>query len=194
MLIGKLGAERVAIGENFRFGNRARGDAAMLTADARITTTVQPLLEADGEVVSSSRIRGLIAAGDIAEANRLLGAAYELSGTVVGGERRGRELGFPTANIEPDGHLATPAHGVYACLADGMPAAVSIGVRPTFGAGRSELIEVHVLDFDGDLYGRELRVRFVERLRGERRFADTAALVEQMEGDVADAEAILKGP
>ena len=194
VLIAKLGAERVAVGENFRFGNRARGDAAMLTADARITATVHPLLEADGEVVSSSRIRGLIAAGEIPEANRLLAAPYEFAGTVITGDRRGRELGFPTANIEPDTHFAVPAHGIYACLADGMPAAVSIGVRPTFGAGRAELIEVHVLDFDGDLYGRELRLRFIERLRGERRFADTGALVEQMERDVADAAAVLRRP
>jgi len=192
ILVGKLGASEVAVGENFRFGNRARGDTEMLAAHAELTTTVHPLLEADGEVVSSSRIRGLVAAGEMAEANRLLGETFELTGTVIDGDRRGRELGFPTANIEPDGQLAVPAHGIYACLADGMPAAVSIGVRPTFGAGRSELIEVHVLDYDGDLYGRQLRVQFVARLRGERRFADTAALVEQMERDVADAAAALK--
>ncbi|HLH14085.1 MAG TPA: riboflavin kinase, partial [Solirubrobacteraceae bacterium] len=99
VLVGALGAGRVAVGENFRFGHKAQGDPSLLAADERFRTVVHPLLEVDGEVVSSSHIRGLVLAGDVAEANRLLGADFELSGTVASGDRRGRELGFPTANI-----------------------------------------------------------------------------------------------
>ncbi len=137
-----------------------------------------------GEVVSSSHIRGLVLAGEVAEANRLLGSTFEMAGEVVHGDERGRELGFPTANLIPEEALACPGHGVYACLAAGRPAAVSIGVRPTFTTGRGELIEAYVLDFDGDLYGSHLRIEFLERLRGERRFDSPAALVEQMRRDV----------
>jgi riboflavin kinase/FMN adenylyltransferase len=145
---------------------------------------VHPLLEVDGEIVSSSHIRGLLLAGEVAEANRLLGAPFELSGEVTRGDARGRELGFPTANIVPDEALAFPGHGVYACLADGRAAAVSIGVRPTFETGRGELIEAYLLDFDGDLYGHTLRLEFLERLRGERRFESPQTLIEQMHRDV----------
>jgi riboflavin kinase/FMN adenylyltransferase len=106
------------------------------------------------------------------------------------GDRRGRELGFPTANLIPDEKLACPGHGVYACRADGRPAAVSIGVRPTFDTGRGELIEAYILDFDGDLYGSELRIEFLERLRGERRFDTAEALIEQMRRDVSEARRI----
>jgi riboflavin kinase / FMN adenylyltransferase len=189
VLVGALGATEVAIGENFRFGHKAQGDSALLSADERFRTVVHPLLEVDGEVVSSSHIRGLLLAGEVAEAGRLLGASFELSGTVVHGDERGRELGFPTANLVPDETLACPGHGVYACIAqsDSLgpgPAAVSIGVRPTFNTGRGELIEAYILDFQGDLYGGELRLRFLERLRGERRFNSAEALVEQMHRDV----------
>jgi riboflavin kinase/FMN adenylyltransferase len=192
VLVGSLGASKVAIGENFRFGHKAQGDPRLLEADARFQTTVHPLLEVDGEIVSSSHIRGLVLAGELAEANRLLGSTFQLCGGVVHGDERGRELGFPTANIVPDDALVCPGHGVYACLADGrpplsaaVPAAVSIGVRPTFETGRGELIEAYLLDFDGDLYGRTLCLEFVERLRGERRFETPDALVEQMHRDVA---------
>jgi riboflavin kinase/FMN adenylyltransferase len=189
VLVGALGATEVAIGENFRFGHRAQGDSALLSADERFRTVVHPLLEVDGEVVSSSHIRGLLLAGEVAEAGRLLGASFELSGTVVHGDERGRELGFPTANLVPDETLACPGHGVYACIAQSdsfgpRPAAVSIGVRPTFNTGRGELIEAYILDFQGDLYGGELRLRFLQRLRGERRFNSAEALVEQMHRDV----------
>ena len=109
---------------------------------------------------------------------------YELRAPVIAGDHRGRELGFPTANMVPPEGLACPGHGVYACLADGRPAAVSIGVRPTFKTGRGELIEAYLLDFDGDLYGSEMRIEFLERLRGERRFDSAEALVEQMHRDV----------
>ena len=184
VLVGALGAEQVAIGENFRFGHRAQGDARLLQGDQRLRAVVHPLLEIDGEIVSSSHIRGLVLAGDVVEANRLLGAPFQLCGVVHEGDRRGRELGFPTANLVPDEALACPGHGVYACLANGLPAAVSIGVRPTFNTGRGQLIEVFILDFDGDLYGSELCVQFIRRLRGERRFASADALIAQMHRDV----------
>jgi riboflavin kinase/FMN adenylyltransferase len=184
VLVGALGATQVAIGENFRFGHKAQGDPRLLAADERFTTVVHPLLEVDGEIVSSSHIRGLVLAGEVALASELLGTPFRLCGEVVHGDERGRELGFPTANLIPDEALACPGHGVYACLVDGRPAAVSIGVRPTFQTGRGELIEAHILDFDGDLYGQELRLDFLARLRGERRFATPEALVEQMHSDV----------
>jgi len=184
VLVGALGASEVAIGENFRFGHKAQGDPSLLLADSRFTTVVHPLLEVDGEIVSSSHIRGLVLAGEVTEANRLLGSNFQLAGEVVHGDARGRQLGFPTANLVPDDALACPGHGVYACLANGQPAAVSIGVRPTFKTGRGELIEAYLLDFDGDLYGSRLRLEFLARLRGERRFQDPESLIEQMHRDV----------
>jgi riboflavin kinase/FMN adenylyltransferase len=184
VLVGALGATRVAIGENFRFGHKAQGDPRLLAADTRFTTVVYPLLEAGGEIVSSSHIRGLLLAGEVAEANELLGATFQLSGEVTHGDERGRQLGFPTANLVPDEALVCPGHGVYACLADGRPAAVSIGVRPTFKTGRGELIEAYILDFDADIYGKTLRLEFLDRLRGERRFDSPQALVAQMHSDV----------
>jgi riboflavin kinase / FMN adenylyltransferase len=191
VLVGALGAGEVAIGENFRFGHKAQGDPALLSADPRFRTVVHPLLELDGEIVSSSHIRGLIQAGDVAQANRLLGAAFQLRGEVVHGDARGRELGFPTANLIPPEELVCPGHGVYACLADGRAAAVNIGVRPTFTTGRGELIEAYILDFDGDLYGHELTLQFVARLRGERRFDSAEALVEQMRLDVEQTRELI---
>jgi len=186
VLVGALGAGRVAIGENFRFGHRAQGDPELLAADGRFQTVVRPLLEIDGEIVSSSHIRGLVGAGEVDQAARFLGAPFQLRGEVVHGDERGRELGFPTANLVPEEALACPGHGVYACLANGAtPAAVSIGVRPTFATGRGELIEAHLLDFDGDLYGTSLRLDFLARLRGERRFDTAEDLIEQIHEDVA---------
>jgi len=189
VLVEALGARRVSIGENFRFGHRAQGDPALLAADERFETVVHPLLEVDGEIVSSSHIRGLLGAGEVAEANRLLGSVFALSGAVSHGDERGRELGYPTANLVPDEELAIPGHGVYACLArteggESRAAAVSIGVRPTFKTGRGELIEAYLLDFEGDLYDSRLTLEFLERLRGERRFESAEALVEQMHDDV----------
>jgi len=185
VLVAALGASKVAIGENFRFGHKAQGDPRLLATDGRFATIVHPLLEVDGEIVSSSHIRGLVPAGEVAQARELLGAPFQLRGEVVHGDERGRELGFPTANLIPDETLVCPGHGVYACLADGRAAAVSIGVRPTFQTGRGELIEAYILDFDGDLYGRDLRLDFLTRLRGERRFETPEALIEQMHRDVA---------
>ncbi|MGH2911956.1 MAG: bifunctional riboflavin kinase/FMN adenylyltransferase, partial [Solirubrobacteraceae bacterium] len=157
VLIGTLGATYVSVGENFRFGNRAKGDPRMLAEDDRFSTRVVPLLEVDGEIVSSSHIRGLVLAGEVGPAARFLGAPFQMRGEVVSGDQRGRELGFPTANLVPDDALVCPGHGVYACLANGMPAAVNVGVRPTFDTGRGELVEAYILDFDGDLYGEPLR-------------------------------------
>jgi riboflavin kinase / FMN adenylyltransferase len=184
VLVGALGARQVSVGENFRFGHKARGDWRMLAGDGRFEAVVHPLLEVKGEIVSSSHIRGLVLAGDLAEANQLLGAPFQLRGEVTHGDERGRKLGFPTANLVPDEALACPGHGVYACLANGRPAAVSVGVRPTFKTGRGELIEAFLIDFEGDLYGSALSVEFLERLRGERRFDTPEALVAQMHLDV----------
>jgi riboflavin kinase/FMN adenylyltransferase len=190
VLIERLGAEQVSVGENFRFGAKAKGDAAMLTAREEFETRVVPLVEVGGETVSSTRIRALIAAGDMAGARRCLGAPFMVEGTVVEGDQRGRELGFPTANIVPDDRLAYPGHGVFAAFADGVPAAVNVGVRPTFDSGRGVLIETYLIDRDEDLYGRTLRVAFVERLRGERRFASVEELIAQMRIDVEDAKRV----
>lgn len=184
VLVGTLGATHVSVGENFRFGNRAQGDTRMLEADGRFSTRVTPLLEVEGEIVSSSHIRGLVLAGEVITAARFLGSPFQMRGEVVHGDERGRELGFPTANLIPDDALVCPGHGVYACLAEGRPAAVNVGVRPTFVTGRGELVEAYLLNFDGDLYGKELRLDFLERLRGERRFSSAEALIEQMHRDV----------
>ncbi len=184
VLVGRLGATHVSVGENFRFGHGAAGEPALLAADPRFDTRVVDLVEVEGEVVSSSHIRGLVLAGDVGAAATLLGAPFRLRGEVVPGDRRGRELGFPTANIVPDEALVCPGHGVYAALADGDCAAVNVGVRPTFGTGRAVLVEAYLLDQDIDLYGRELTVEFLARLRGERRFESVDALVEQMHRDV----------
>jgi len=188
VLVGKLGATYVSVGENFRFGHKAQGDTAMLAADERFETRVSPLLEIDGEVVSSSHIRGLVLGGAVMYADRLLGAPFMVQGEVVHGDKRGRELGFPTANLVPQAGYVTPGHGVYACrTGDGQVAAVNVGVRPMFTTGRGELIEAHLLDFDGDLYGSELRLEFLKRLRGEKRFVTVDALIEQMHLDVEQA-------
>jgi riboflavin kinase/FMN adenylyltransferase len=176
------------VGENFRFGHKAQGDTAMLAADGRFETRVAALLEIDGEVVSSSHIRGLVLGGAVMYADRLLGAPFMIQGEVVHGDKRGRELGFPTANLVPPPGYVTPGHGVYACrTGDGRAAAVNVGVRPMFTTGRGELIEAYLLDFDGDLYGSELRLEFLKRLRGEKRFASVDALIEQMRLDVEEA-------
>jgi riboflavin kinase/FMN adenylyltransferase len=190
VLIEKLGAERVSVGENFRFGAKAKGDPAMLASRSEFETRIVPLVEVDGETVSSTRIRALVAAGDMEAARRCLGAPFMVEGEVVGGDQRGRELGFPTANLIPDDRLAIPGHGVYAAFADGVPAAVNVGVRPTFESGRGVLIEAYLIDHKEDLYGKLLRVAFVARLRGERRFATIEDLIAQMRIDVGDARRV----
>lgn len=190
VLLEKLDAKQVAVGENFRFGAKAQGDPAMLKSHPEFETRVVPLVEVDGEVVSSTRIRALVAAGDMEGARHCLGAPFMVEGTVVKGDQRGRELGFPTANIVPDDHLAYPGHGVYAAFADGVPAAVNVGVRPTFESGRGVLIETYLIDREEDLYGRNLRVAFVERLRGEHAYPNVEELVAQMKRDVEDARRV----
>jgi riboflavin kinase/FMN adenylyltransferase len=195
VLVSTLRAEHVSVGENFRFGHKAQGDTQRLLADDRFDTRVVPLLEVDGEVVSSSHIRGLVLGGAVEYADKLLGAPFTFSGEVTEGDKRGRTLGFPTANLLPRDGYVVPGHGVYACrarTADGVVhvAATNVGVRPMFVTGRGELIEAFLVDFDGDLYGTELRVEFLKRLRGEKRFESVEALIEQMGHDVEQARAI----
>jgi riboflavin kinase/FMN adenylyltransferase len=194
-LIERLGARTVSVGENFRFGNRAKGDAELLRAQDAFETRVAELVELDGEIVSSTHIRGLVTAGEVDVAGRFLGAPFRMRGTIVHGDKRGRTLGFPTANLVPDNALTVPGHGVYACRAEvggeTHVAAVNVGVRPTFQTGRGLLVEAFLLDFSADVYGEELRLDFVERLRGERRFDDVDALVEQMHRDVEDTRRIV---
>jgi riboflavin kinase / FMN adenylyltransferase len=195
VLVEKLCATHVSVGENFRFGHGAQGDAQRLAADERFATRVVPLLEVDGEVVSSSHIRGLVLGGAVEYADALLGAPFTMVREVVHGDKRGRELGFPTANLLPQDGYVTPGHGVYACratVASGATyaAATNVGVRPMFVTGRGELIEAYLLDFDGDIYGQPLRLEFLKRLRGERRFDSVEALVEQMGRDVAETRRV----
>jgi riboflavin kinase/FMN adenylyltransferase len=171
ILIEQLGAIEVSVGENFRFGKGAKGDVEMLSARSEFTTRVAPLVEVD-------------------EAERMLGGPFIMEGEVVHGDKRGRTLGVPTANLVPDERFVHPGHGVFAAWAHGHAAAVNVGVRPQFQTGRGLLVEAYLIDFDGDLYGQTLRIAFVKRLRGERRFESVDALVEQMKRDIAEAERI----
>jgi riboflavin kinase/FMN adenylyltransferase len=190
VLIARLGASRVSVGENFHFGAKAEGTPEMLAGREEFETRTVSMIEVDGGTVSSSRIREQVERGEVAAARRCLGAPFMLEGTVVEGDRRGRELGFPTANIAPDGRLVTPGNGVYAAFADGVPAAVNVGVRPTFDSELGLLIETHLIDREEDLYGRTLRVAFVEKLRPEERFERVEDLVAQMRRDVEDARRV----
>jgi riboflavin kinase/FMN adenylyltransferase len=190
VLVETLQATHVSVGENFTFGQKARGTPQMLAERGEFETRVVPLVEVNGETVSSSHIRGLVAAGEVREASEFLGGPFLFQSEVVHGDKRGRELGFPTANLVPSPDLAVPGHGVYAAWAHGHPAAVNVGIRPTFQTGRGLLIEAYLLDFDDDLYGQQLRVAFVERLRGEKRFESVEDLVAQMELDVQRAREI----
>jgi riboflavin kinase/FMN adenylyltransferase len=196
VLVDGLGASEVRVGENFRFGHRALGDVDLLRADDRFTTTVAEMVEVDGEIVSSTHIRGLVVAGEVEKAARFLGLPHHLRGIVQHGDKRGRTLGYPTANLVPDNALCYPGNGIYACRAalqredgewDWWPAAVSIGVRPTFVTGRGVLIEAYLIGYDGDCYDEELRLAFVQRIRGEKRFDSAEALVEQMHQDTEQA-------
>jgi riboflavin kinase/FMN adenylyltransferase len=184
VLVDKLEATHVSVGENFHFGHRASGNAALLAADSRFETRVVPLVGADGQTISSTQIRDLVAAGEVEHAAELLAGPFRLQGEVINGDHRGRELGFPTANIAPDEAFVVPAYGVYAGNVGPYAAAISIGVRPTFGDGLRPLVEAYLLDFDGDLYGQSLTLEFLARLRGEIAFDSAEALVEQIEADV----------
>ena len=199
ILRGRLAAAAVVEGADFRFGAGRIGDVGLLARlcgqDGLPIEVVEPVV-AGGEPVSSSRIRGLVGSGAIAEANDLLTAPYRLRGTVVQGARRGRGIGFPTANLDRIATLV-PAGGVYAGRArdaaaqrdDWRPAAIHIGPNATFGeTGVS--VEVHLIGFDGDLYDRQLDVDFLQRLRETRRFDSVDALRAQLSQDVARAAEI----
>ncbi len=190
VLLERLGAEHVSVGENFRFGFQAKGDPELLSSYEEFETRVVRLVEFAGEIVSSTQIRGLVAAGEVERADELLGYKFTMVGTVVEGDQRGRKLGFPTANFVPGEHDCVPGHGVYAALTNGMPSAVNVGVRPTFESGRGLLVESHIVDWSGDLYGNEVELQFVKRLRGERRYGSTDALIEQMRRDIDETRRI----
>jgi riboflavin kinase/FMN adenylyltransferase len=192
VLVDRLRAREVVVGFNHRFGRAARGDARLLEelgARYGFRAHLVPALTVDGVTVSSTEIRAALQRGEVERAARLLGRAYSLPGTVVAGEGRGRTLGFPTANLEVDRPPLVPA-GVYACharLAGALhPAVVNVGVRPTFG-GQTLAVEAHLLDFKGDLYGARMILKFVARLRDERRFPSIEALASQIRDDVVAA-------
>jgi riboflavin kinase/FMN adenylyltransferase len=189
-LVGGLGIAQFAAGADFRFGKDRTGDIELLRHMGSEHDFVVDVIDTVGDErgpVSSSRIRELIEAGEVGRAADDLTRPFHLSGIVVEGDRRGRELGFPTANLEPPPRMVIPGRGVYAARARlgerAWPAAVNVGVRPTFGEG-TLLIEAHLLGFDEDIYGQELTVGFLAYLRPELAFADVGSLVEQMRLDV----------
>ena len=192
VLLERLRARDVVVGFNHTFGRGARGSARLLQALSQrmgFRCHVVPPLMIDGVAVSSSEIRAALNAGQVERANRYLGRPYAVGGEVVQGAGRGRTLGFPTANLRPDRPLLVPA-GVYACHAqvdgESHPAVVNVGVRPTFDEERL-VIEAHLLDFSGALYGHAIRLAFVCRLRDERKFPGLEALREQIGLDIAAA-------
>ncbi len=193
VLVSALGVKYLVVGDDFRFGRQRAGDFALLErmgAELGFAVTHMHTLSACGERISSTRIRKLLEEGHLDEAELLLGRPYRMSGRVAHGDKRGRQLGFPTANIHLHRKVA-PLTGVFAIELFGIdgepwPGVANIGYRPTFDGGRS-LLEVHLFDFDGDLYGRHVHIDFLHRLRGERRFADFAALRSQIERDCSAA-------
>jgi len=206
VLAGAAHARVVVVGADFHFGRGRGGDVALLQhlgAELGFEVLGVGLEAAPGEsdqagtIYSSTRIRQLLADGDVVGTSELLGRAHEVRGIVVEGDRRGRELGFPTANVAVPARCCLPADGIYAGTfigADGIErmAAISLGRRPTFyDSAETSLLEAYVLDFDGDLYGQAVQVRFVERLRGEVRFHSIDALIAQIAQDVDDARRIL---
>ena len=196
VLSSRLGARHVSVGANFRFGHAAAGDAEFLRGRTEFETEVIPLIEDGGETVSSSRVRDLVAGGAVAEAAELLGAPFVLSGKVVEGAARGRELEMPTANLDVPADVVVPATGIYAARAslengEEVAAAVSIGVRPTFEERGELKVEAHLLGYEGDLYGRTIALEFLERLRGEERFDSAEELMAQMQRDVEDVRRLV---
>lgn len=199
-LIRHLNMRALWVGEDFALGYQREGTVAFLRqqgTERGFAVEVVDLMDAGDERVSSSRVRAALAQGDTAEAARLLGRPYFISGTVVEGARRGRTIGIPTANLAVPEELAIPARGVYAARVpvDGhnTAAVVNIGMRPTFEGNSALTVEAHLLDFSGDLYGRELEVHFVERLRDEQKFNGVEALLVQIERDIAVAREMLEG-
>ncbi len=204
-LVAQLAPILVVVGFNFSYGRGRGGSPQTLVEAGRLhgfDTEIVSEQRPDGEPVSSSRIRQWLQEGDVRRAQRLLGRPFALTGTVVTGDRRGRLIGFPTANLAPEAEIV-PALGVYATRAtpidaSGEPAGPSvfgmtnIGRRPTF-SGEHVTFETHLFDFDGDLYGRRLRVELIERLRGEQKFAGVEALRAQLELDREAARAALSG-
>jgi riboflavin kinase / FMN adenylyltransferase len=193
LLIAQIGAAGVVTGEDFTFGKGRRGDPALLKACGLPARTVGAVHDAAGPI-SSSRIRTALKAGDCAEATRLLTRPFAIRGTVRHGDKNGRLLGFPTANLELGTYLR-PRYGIYAVtgrLADGrvLQGAANLGVRPTFDPP-VELLEPHFFDFAGDLYGQEIEVSFHRFLRGEAKFASLEGLKAQMERDCAEARVVL---
>lgn len=203
VLVGSCGAEIVVVGEGFRFGRRAAGDAATLRAAGLIVHEVPTVCEGVDRV-SSTRIRGALVEGDVAEARELLGRPHRIEGVVTHGHKRGRTIGYPTANLGSIERLLIPADGVYAGWlvrgaishgSDGdvaLPAAISIGTNPTFDDVVDRRIEAYVLDRDDlDLYGEYVAIDFEARIRGMERFDGVDALLEAMARDVAQARTIL---
>ena len=199
VLVDGLNAKFVAVGEDFRFGNRAQGSTETLAELGRrhgFGVAIVPILHEDGAEIRSTAIREAIAAGEVERAATLLGRPHVIRGVVVPGEGRGATIGVPTANISFPDRLAVPSRGVYAVFAelDGatLPAVANLGVRPTFG-GETEVLEVHILDGDYELAGKEIGVQFVARLRDEQRFDGVDALVSQIQADIAAAGDYLDG-
>lgn len=200
VLIETCNAKGVVVGPDFHFGHRRSGNVATLRALGRQhgfdVQVVDPVMY-EGEPVSSTRIRGLLHEGDVASVSAMLTRVHETDGEVIVGDRRGRTIGFPTANLDVS-ELQLPADGVYAVVARilGRPegarllGVANLGVRPTMNAGRS--VEVHLLDFDGDIYGERLRIGFVERIRPEQRFDGLDALKAQIGRDVEVARESLR--
>ena len=191
----KLGARSVIVGDGWRFGHKAAGTTDLLQkmgAEHGFQAEALPLARVEGEPVSSTRVRSLIAQGDMISARTLLARPFDVDGIVLRGDRRGTELGFPTANLKLDRSIAHPPRGVYAGRALTEPgitytAAINVGVNPQFGGDPATTpwrVEAYLLDFDGDLYDQRLRVELHERLRDELRFESVDALVEQMAKDV----------
>jgi riboflavin kinase / FMN adenylyltransferase len=205
VLVGCLDTRAVVVGHDFHFGYKRRGNVALLqTMGAELGFDVTGLRlfpgGPEGLPVSSTRIRELLAAGEVGEAAALLGRPHQVRGVVTPGDRRGQSLGFPTANVAVPDLVAVPADGVYAgwyLRPDGVrrPAAISVGRRPTFYEDRAlALLEAYVLDFDGDLYGEAARVEFVAHLRGQARFESVEELVAQMDRDVVATRLVLEIP
>ena len=197
ILHGKLCAVKLVVGANFRFGKGRAGSAQLLKKMGKelgFEVTAVPQVMADGRTVSSTAIRRLIMEGKIEFANWMLGRPFSLEGTVVAGEEIGRTLGYPTANIQPAERQIVPGKGVYAVATSlegrRWAGVANIGIRPTVG-GQKSSIEVYILDFSGKIYGRELEVDFLHRLRDEVKFPDAEALKAQIASDVQQAKQMI---